>query len=59
MSKCLYFWKMKLLLMCFQTSDEEQAQVEEISKFILILYVEYWFQATLPTAAARNGLNFI
>ena len=59
MKKCLYFLKMKLLLTCFNMSEEEQAQVVEISKIILIFYVRYWFQAPLQTATARNYLNFI
>ena len=59
MIKCMYVLKMKLLLTCFKMSDEEKAQVEETSKFIIIFYVKYWFQTPLPTAAARNDLNFI
>ena len=43
----------------FQDVRKKHAQVEEISKFILIFYVKYWFQTPLPTAAARNDLNFI
>ena len=50
---------MKLLLNVFKLSDEEAAQVEEISTFILILYVKLWFQPPLPTAAARNDLSFM
>ena len=45
---------MKLLMTCFKMSEEE-----EISKFILIFNVKYWFQAPLPTAVARNNLNFV
>ena len=59
MSKCLYYLKMKLLLNIFKMSDEEKSQVEEISQFILILYVKSWFQSPLPTSAARNDLNFM
>ena len=59
MSKCLYYLKMKLLLNSFPMSDEEKQQVEEISCFIVILYVKAWFQSPLPTAAARNDLAFM
>ena len=40
-------------------SDEEKLQAEEITKFILIVYVEAWFESPLPTAAARNDLTFM
>ena len=59
MSKCLYYLKMNLLLNIYKISDEEKSQVEEISQFILILYVKSWFQSPLPTSAARNDLNFM
>jgi hypothetical protein len=59
MSKCLYYLKMKLLLNTFEMSEEEKTQVEEISRFIVILYVKAWFQCPLPTAAARNDLTFL
>ena len=46
MSKCLYYLKMKLLSNVFTMSEEEKSEVEEISPFILILYVKaflfYW-----------------
>ena len=59
MSKALYYLKMKLLLNIFKMSDEEKEQVEEISKFVVTLYVKAWFQSPLPTAAARNDLSFL
>ena len=59
MSKCLYYLKMKLLSNVFTMSEEEKSQVEEISQFILILYVKAWFMSPLPTAAARNDLQFM
>ena len=40
MSKCLYYLKMKLLSNVFTMSEEEKSEVEEISQFILILYVK-------------------
>ena len=59
MSKALYYLKMKLLLNIFNMSDEEKEQVEEISRFVVTLYVKAWFQSPLPTAAARNDLAFL
>ena len=59
MSKCLYYLKLKLLLKTFKISDVQQAQVEEISTFILIFYVKAWFLSPLSTAAARNDLSFM
>ena len=59
MSKCLYYLKMKLLLNIFPMSQEEKCQVEEISKFTVILYVKAWFESPISTAAARNDLTFL
>lgn len=59
MSKCLYYLKIKLLSNVFTMSQEENSQVEQISQFILILYVKAWFMSPLPTAAARNDLEFM
>ena len=59
MSKCLYCLKLFLLLNAFKMSEVEKAQVEEISTFVVILYVKAWFQSPLPTAAARNDLTFL
>ena len=51
MSKCLYYLKMKLLSNVFNMSEKEKSEVEEISQFIVILYVKAWFMSPLPTAA--------
>ena len=59
LSKCLYCLKLFLLLNAFKMSEVEKAQVEEISTFVVILYVKAWFQSPLPTAAARNDLTFL
>ena len=59
MSKCLYYLKMKLLSNVFTMSEEEKSEVEEITQFILILYLKAWFMSPLPTAAARNDLQFM
>ena len=59
MSKAIYFLKMKLLLNSYQVSDEEKLQIEEISMFVVTLYVKPWFQSPLPSAAARNDLAFM
>ena len=59
MSKALYFLKMKLLLKAFKVTDEEKLQIEEISKFVVTMYVKPWFQSPLPTSAARNDLAFL
>ena len=59
MSKALYYLKMFLLLNLFKMSDLEKSQVVEISKFILVLYVQAWFQSPLPTSAPSNDLKFL
>ena len=59
MSKCLYFLMIKLLLHISPLLEVEGAQVQEISTFILLFYVRNWFQAPLPTSAARNDLSFM
>ena len=59
MSKCLFYLKMKLLSNVFTMSEEEKSEVEEITQFTLILYVKAWFMSPLPTAAARNDLQFM
>ena len=55
----MYYLKMKLLLNIFNMSDEEREQVEEISRFVVTMYIKAWFQSPLPTAAARNDLAFL
>ena len=59
MSKKIYFLKMNLLLNTFMMTEEEQLQVKEISKFILILSVKAWFEAPFPASAARNDLTYM
>ena len=59
MSKCLYYLKMKLLSNVFNMSEKEKSEEEEISQFIVILYLKAWFMSPLPTAAARNDLQFM
>ena len=51
MSKALYFLKMKLLLNTSKVTDEEKLQIEEISKFVVTMYVKPWFQSPLPSIA--------
>ena len=59
MSKKIYTLKINLLLRIFQMSEQEQAQVQEISKYILIFCVKPWFESPLPTSAARNDLTYM
>ena len=40
-------------------SVEEKCKIEEISSFVLILYVRSWFESPLPAIAARNDLTFM
>ena len=59
MSKQIYFLKMKLLKNMFKMSQEEQEQVEEIIKFVLIFFVKSWFKSPLSTSAAQSDLTFM
>ena len=58
MSKVIYILKCRLVSNFFKMSEEERAQVDEIAKFC-ILYVQYFLQCPLASAAARNDLQFI
>ena len=40
-------------------SEEEQQQVSQLSEFILLFYVKYWFMTPLAGSAARNDLDFM
>ena len=51
--------KMKLLKNMFKMSQEEQEQVEEIIKFVLIFFVKSWFKSPLSTSAAQSDLTFM
>ena len=59
MSKCIYILKLSLLLETFKMSEDEKVKVVEVSKYVLLFYVKHWFESPLPTAAARNDLNFM
>ena len=59
MSKVIYNLKMKLLSKIFKMSDEEKRKVEEVSNFVLVFYIRYWFESPLPAVAARNDLTFM
>ena len=59
MSKKIYTLKINLLLRIFMMTEQEQAQVQEISKYILIFCVKPWFESPLPTSAARNDLTYM
>ena len=59
MSKQIYFLKMKLPKNVFKMSQEEQEQVEEIIKFVLIFFVKSWFKSPLSTSAAQSDLTFM
>ena len=59
MSKVIYTLKIKLLSSIFKMSEEEKCKIEEISSFVLILYVRAWFESPIPAIAARNDLSFM
>ena len=54
MSKGIYYLKMFLLSHQFRLSEEEREQVRRIVIIVIINYARAWFEASLPSAAARN-----
>ena len=49
-----YYLKMFLLSHQFRLSEEEREQVRRIVIIVIINYARAWFEASLPSAAARN-----
>ena len=58
MGKCIGALKIALLGRQWQRlGEEEERQIRQFATFVAVIYVKYWLQSPLPTAAPRLDLT--
>ena len=58
MGKSIYILKMYLLSHLFDMSNQDKRNLEHMVEYIILVYVRYFLQARLSTAAPRLDLSF-
>ncbi|KAL7293071.1 hypothetical protein TKK_0013515 [Trichogramma kaykai] len=59
MSKAIYTLKMCLFRKQLSLTDEQQANLQKMSVFIVFLYIPYWYNTRLPCEAATSDLKLL
>lgn len=59
MAKAIYCLKLFLFRDVFRLTAPEMSAIREICAFVLIVYLEAWFEAPFANSAPNNDLNFV
>ena len=57
MSKAIYYLKLSLISKFYPLDEEMSSKIKRMVRFLLTIYVQYWFLSPLSSSAPRNDVE--